>query len=477
MKQFLCLIALTAFATTLLATPKFPFPQNAKYAYGIKPANVDSAKVQKAFEDFMKLYEESPDKTMARIMHDTKANTVSEGIGYGMMILVYMDNATNNTQTKFDKLWKYYNNFLDPKGLMNWKIVGFTGPPSGFDGKNSATDADLDVAFGLMEAYKQWGDEKYLTDAKAIIDKISKYDVTSDGYLNPGDSWGVDPTSFNPSYFSTGALQLFKQASDFNWDTVIANSYKLINKAQNATTGLMHDWCTKEGTIDAIHKTDQYSYDAARTPWRLAWAYCWYGHEDAKGICSEIATWISTSTGNDPSKVINGYNRDGTPLSADAKYNNATFVGPFACAGMVDTKHQTWVDTSYSRLTVLTDTYYYQIALKILTMLLLSGNMPDLWTTTSIAPAAGRTGNIENHSALSFKSSSNLEVAFSTKSSGNVNITICTVSGKAVSTLANGSYSAGSHRIAVTSSLTGGMYIVRMRTEGGELTERVVVTR
>ena len=111
----------------------------------------------------MKLYDESPDGSMARIKWDTEKYTVSEGIGYGMMILAYMDNAANNTQAKFDKLWKYYNNFLDPKGLMNWKIEGYTGP-TGFNDKNSATDAELDVAVGLMAAYKQWGDQKYLEE-------------------------------------------------------------------------------------------------------------------------------------------------------------------------------------------------------------------------------------------------------------------------------------------------------------------------
>jgi endo-1,4-beta-D-glucanase Y len=64
--------------------------------------------------------------------------------------MVYMDNATNNTQAKFDKLWKYYNSFLDAKGLMNWKINGFTSANQ----MNAATDAELDVAIGLLEAYK-----------------------------------------------------------------------------------------------------------------------------------------------------------------------------------------------------------------------------------------------------------------------------------------------------------------------------------
>ena len=37
---------------------------------------------------------------------------------------------------------------------MNWKISGFSQPTS--DGRNSATDAELDAAVALMQAYKQW---------------------------------------------------------------------------------------------------------------------------------------------------------------------------------------------------------------------------------------------------------------------------------------------------------------------------------
>jgi endo-1,4-beta-D-glucanase Y len=149
MKSFRIVIAFIVIPLFVSAEPKYPFPQKIKYAYGIMPATISHDKVQAAYADFYtRLYEESGDK--ARIKWDTETMTVSEGIGYGMIIMVYMDNATNNTQAKFDKLWKYYNSFLDAKGLMNWKINGFTSANQ----MNAATDAELDVAIGLLEAYK-----------------------------------------------------------------------------------------------------------------------------------------------------------------------------------------------------------------------------------------------------------------------------------------------------------------------------------
>ena len=126
------------------------------------------------------------------------------GMGVVMLITVYMDNATNNTREKFDRLWKYYNSFLNSNGLMHWKIDGF----SGIAGQNAATDAEMDVAAALLQAHKQWGDQKYLDDARAIIEKIWNHEVNANGYLKPGDTWD---SKKNPSYFSTAALESFKR--------------------------------------------------------------------------------------------------------------------------------------------------------------------------------------------------------------------------------------------------------------------------
>ena len=44
-------------------------------------------------------------------------DTVSEGISYGMLFAVYM-----NDKTTFDALWKYEQKHLNTHGLMNWHI-------------------------------------------------------------------------------------------------------------------------------------------------------------------------------------------------------------------------------------------------------------------------------------------------------------------------------------------------------------------
>jgi hypothetical protein len=144
---------------------------------------------------------------------------------------------------------------------------------------------------------------------------------------------------------------------------------------------LVPNWCNENGDPIAPTSYDQnrgnYTYDATRTPWRVAWAHSWYGHQDAKDICTKIASWISTKTANKPDSIVDGYKLDGTETGG---YNNATFVGPFACAGMVDAAHQEWLDKSFAHLAAMPEKVYYQVSLKILTLLYLSGNMPDFWT-------------------------------------------------------------------------------------------------
>lgn len=464
MKHLLFLIVLISLPVATSADAKFPFPQKAKYPYGIVPTNADSAKVQAAFEEFMTLYEEKDN--LARIKHDNTQNTVSEGIGYGMMILVYMDNVKNNTQAKFDKLWAYYNNFLDTAGLMNWKINGFSGVSS--DGRNSATDAELDVAVALMQAYKQWGDEKYLTDAKTLISKIAKKEVNPNGYLKPGDSWDTEK---NISYFSTAALHLFKQASDFDWDKVINASYTLIKKAQNSTTGLIPNWCSETGTPSAFSGRGDYTYDATRTPWRLAWAYSWYGHQDAKETCKKIASWISTKTSNDPTKIVDGYKLDGTESS---KYNNSTFVGPFGCAGMVDTTYQTWVDKCFSHLPTITEDKYYQISLRVITLLYLSGNMPDFWShQTFVVPQKSSFSFSTGKAALNFNSADS-KLIFSTGISGNIDISLYNMRGQRISIVNNRFFPAGINHVSIPSLVTG-TYILKMYQSGSVYTDRICI--
>lgn len=372
---------------SIFAAAKFPFPQDLAYPYGIKPAGADHNSVQAAYTVFMtNFYEESG--TTARIKWDTPALTVSEGIGYGMLIMVYMDNTANNTQEKFDKLWQTYQNNYDGNGLMNWKINGYSGISG--DGQNGATDGDIDVALALCLAYYQWSDNKYKTAATGLLGKIWQFEVNAGKGLKPGDMFD-NPK--NPSYLITAALSMFPKFDTQDWASVKTNSYSLLKSAQNATTGLVPDWCDDNGAANS--RGPDYTFDAARTPWRMAMAYCWNGDADAKTVAGKMNSWIQSSTGGDPSLIKSGYRLAG---ASKGDYNLPTYIGPFACAAMVDNGSQTFLNAAYNRLcTFIDNDNYYNQCLKVLSLLLLTGNAPDFSTatpktafkvTSSVSPAS-----------------------------------------------------------------------------------------
>ena len=322
--KFLLSLALLG-AAFAQATTNFPFPRNGTYAYGIKANNATSDAVQAAYEDWLtNQYDESGN--YARVKFDDPSYTVSEGIGYGMLIMVYMDNATNLTQPKFDKLWAYYKANMNTNKLMNWKIQGYNNSCSG-DNCNGATDGDLDAALALVMAYKQWGNASYLSDAQAMASAIYGHEVDASKLLKPGDAWNDVK---NPSYFSAAALAAFKNVSTSDWSSVLSANYAMVKANTNATSGLVTNWCTASG---GEARDAAFGYDAVRTPWRMAIAYAWYGHSDAKTIAGNMANWIVNKTNGQPSGVVDGYSHDGSPSGS---YNVATFVGAFGVAGMVD---------------------------------------------------------------------------------------------------------------------------------------------
>lgn len=372
MKKSLLFATLCLAGGTALAAPKFPFPQDQKYPFGIKPAGADHNDVQAAFNIFIKnYYEESG--ALARIKWDKPDQTVSEGIGYGMLIMVYMDNAANNTQAKFDKLWAYYQNFTNAGGFMHWKINGFSGPAE----QNGATDGDLDVTLALCLAYYQWGDAKYKTAATTMLNKVYNGEVSASKVLKPGDAFEYPR---NPSYFAAAAIGLFNKIKWDNndWASVLTANYAHVKAAQNATTGLVADWTQDNGQPDA--RGVNYTYDAARVPWRMGLAYAWYGDASAKDIANKMNSWIKTSTGGEPSQIMSGYQLNGTKLQA---YNLPAYLGPFACGAMVDAAHQTWLDACYRKLaTFIDDDNYYNESLQLISLLTMTGNMLDLSSAT-----------------------------------------------------------------------------------------------
>src|ERR1035437_2647742 len=124
-------------------TPAVPFGKNTAYKNGIMPTNLPTGtyggatNAGAAYTAWKSAYVTTCTGGQYRVLFDDGSSTVSEGIGYGMLLSVYAaDKAV------FDGLWAYYKANMDGNSIMNWKISGC----SGVTGANGATDADVDVA-------------------------------------------------------------------------------------------------------------------------------------------------------------------------------------------------------------------------------------------------------------------------------------------------------------------------------------------
>jgi len=392
-KAILCCFVFFAFAQGAV---NFPYPQESNYSYGARVTSSGaSASLKSKFDSyFSSHYENSSDNTMGRIKFDNTSQTVSEGIGYGMIMMVYFSDNTRSYQTEFDRLWKYYNNFLNKNGLMNWKINGFTGVAE----MNAATDAELDVAFSLEMAYYQFGDQKYLNDAQTLIGKIKQYEMETDGLHKPGDMWN---SKRNPSYVSPGAFELFKRVDNTFWTTALSRNYTLLKANQNSSTGLPSDWCSDNGNpVD----NNNFGYDASRAPWRWAWAYGWFGHTEVKELLDKLAAWVSGKAPADIKGPINVSGQSGSD-------NNSTFIGPLLNAMQVSSNYQDKINTYWAELIKQNEFSYFNKSMQLLTGLLATGNMPNLKalserpSSSSAAPSS--SSSVPSSSSYSSSSSYN----------------------------------------------------------------------
>ena len=121
-------------------------------------------------------------------------DTVSEGIGYGMLAAVYVGDKMT-----FDGLFTYAKSHFDANGLMTFCVPNGGNSCSG---TGSATDGDEDMIFALLMASDQWSGTDYLTPAQAMIQAMRTNSLFSDGTLQGGDNFkgapNISPTTSRP---------------------------------------------------------------------------------------------------------------------------------------------------------------------------------------------------------------------------------------------------------------------------------------
>jgi endo-1,4-beta-D-glucanase Y len=414
----LAALALTALAAAAPAQ-NHPFGSHPMtYAMGsILPDHVAPAALDQATRDFYDAWKARFLKQTCgagRYVVEAKTRagnlTVSEAHGYGMMVAALMAGHDPDARAIFDGMFAFFREHpsLFTPSLMAWYQKRSCGSSQGAD---SATDGDLDIAYALLLADKQWGScgpIDYAAEAANVLAGIASGEVDATGsYLRLGD-W-TDPGE--PAYyqatrssdFMPDHLRAFAAASaNPLWTNVLDHTYAVFDALQTAhspATGLLPDFIANPLGMPAPVGPDflegpndgAYDFNACRDPWRLGTDFLVSADARARTAVQRITTWFRGATGDDPANIKAGYQLDGT-LSAGADYRSMAFVAPLGVAAMVDATNQAWLNDIWDLVTAtsIDDEAYYENTLKLLAMIVMSGNW---WTPQAVSggcvPPAG----------------------------------------------------------------------------------------
>lgn len=214
------------------------------------------------------------------IDHSTEAQqTTSEGQSYAMFFaLVANDRAT------FDRLLAWTReNLADNRfsgasaRLPAWQWGRKADGTYGVLDPNAASDADLWIAYDLLEAGRLWRVPEYTALGTTLAAQVAQYEVTTlPGFgvtLLPGPAGFVTAgtTRLNPSYLPLPVLRGLARALPHGpWTELARNALRMVKAT--APQGYAPDWVAwrdRQFVVDPVHR-DLGSYDAIRV-------YLWAG--------------------------------------------------------------------------------------------------------------------------------------------------------------------------------------------------------
>ena len=252
----------------------------------------------------------------------------------------------------FNKVWAWTKENLQRKTdhLFSWK---FNYSPDTLkvriSDRNSATDADTDIAYALLKAGEDWKNSKHIAEAKLIIKDLWEIETASaSGQRNVlAGSWAnkKDSAILNPSYFSPFAYRLFaKYDADRDWESLINDGYVTLNmvsgnEMRNGTDiFLPPNWAVfnykNRGISTFTDKSDSidYSYDAFRTFWRVAMDQLLYPNNQAKGYLEKASIFKKEWEKNKQFCTI--YRFDEGAVSCE--FTASTLTGPLAVLSITE---------------------------------------------------------------------------------------------------------------------------------------------
>ena len=321
------------------------------------------------------------------------SRTVSEGQGYGMVIVALMAGHDPDAQSIFDGLWYFSRNYsssIDSR-LMTWQI-----PEDLASGADSAFDGDADIAYGLLLAYAQWGSHgnvNYAAAANVVITAIKESTIGPESYLpmlgdwvsssdEPYNQYTSRSSDFMPAHFRAFA----EFSGDETWMQVVSAVQDAIGSMQSIhspDTGLLPDFMVPVSATDHSLKPapphflegphdGDYDYNAGRDPWRIATDALLNNNADSLKQARRMADWIVKTSGGNPSAIKSGYTLNGTPTNPDNDFTTF-FAAPFGAALMTTPGHQQFLNDVYDAVVDVQEDYY-EDSVTLLCLLLMTGN-------------------------------------------------------------------------------------------------------
>ena len=412
MKKNLLTFSLMISVTVSLIAQNLPFPQNKNFFSGtIKPNHKTDIQLNSDVTAFYALWKAAYLKNNCTNSNqyfidynDGNAN-VSEGTGYGMIITAMMAGSDANAKTIFDGLYLFYKAHPAKinKDLMAWKQISCVDETPG--ATNSATDGDVDIAFGLVAAHAQWGSAgtiNYLQEAKNIINAImldeinpSNFSVELGDWVNSGSG-----KFYNATRSSDFVLSHFKSfettTGDSKWTSVYEKCQSIISTIQtnnSPNTGLLPDFIVSVNTTPVPspagflegNNDGNYHYNACRDPWRIGSDYLFNGDIRSKTAVNKINNWLKTKYPK-PSDIQTSFNLAGTVTGGN--YREMAFLAPFMVGMMVDPAHQTYLNSIYDYVVAqnIESSGYYGNTIKMICLLIASGNYIPAVSPIVVAP-------------------------------------------------------------------------------------------
>jgi hypothetical protein len=185
-----------------------------------------------------------------------------------------------------------------------------------------------------------------------------------------------------PAHFRT--FEAF--SNDKSWAMVVDDNYRLFASLQekySKEAGLLPDFIQSVNSGGRPARPNYlesrydgcYNYNACRVPWRIATDFILNGDPRSKMIVQKINRWIRKTTQNKPDNISAGYSLQGEDIGT-RHFEAMSFITPFAVSAMVDPSNQVWLNKLWDCIEGfgLDDFDYYDNSIKMLNIIILSGN-------------------------------------------------------------------------------------------------------